>query len=914
VSEVVDATDEIVDVQVTELAPYFDVEVLSDPHLDGPEPVGGNGYSPDQLASLRSDFVARVETLRRQFGGQSLDGLLVACGNAYVETPRAVMRDEREFWDSALDHVIDRLGRHERPPALITLPGRGDNGAAEPYRRVFRISITGEAEADPEPFALLAVVAFPSVDAPLDEVERFVRELATGPERNTPLYLVGVVHGDAVAGESVARSEFLRRCQAMRMSLLLAGGLESAAVPTVSAIPLRTGQGASALTIVPCPTFKRGVGTPGMARVRIDVWRGDAEVAFRYDLGSDRPVAPVQVGHPLASVSRVRASERRLYSRVHKILRASEGQNPDFVRTFRGEVRTKWDETGYATLSEPAGRFGGLEERLQKRYFLLLLIRERPGGGYDLLLNHHTPMRQSSLADWNTLLFPAFTQARDLLERLHNDVMRHAVERTEDLGQAERARDFSDAVKQFIEADTQERDGLWRDQIREIAQMKMRKISPTDGCVTEFEYHLVTLLPLVERPDAADADDENGHRDLARRIIAFLDGLAAVTPEGADGMGPGDISIEALGSAGAGLRWNPEVELVSDPNAAERRRAEKLPPGAVWFPLDDKGVPMWKRCPAIESRNGDVMSWVQKQLADRLQEDGRFPPQLVLGQAAPGPDTYRVVEQLPFAAKNSGESTCSALRKVRFHVESDLRRRHAYPAAKTRVRRVVLLRRPSPVASDRDEIAVFDVDELEAKGLQLPDIRPRSVRKIEPLGRLRPVQRYVLVSGLKRAAEIQEQVLPDFEDPWGFVRMQKGNAPKPVALTPPIIESLHSVDREGTVARDEFVLCDGNHRVVQTVWNDERPMAAVAVTGRLPEPYYARPFGVLEWDVTAGNELFWAPEQASKYVVRKVDREKLSARAQKVLERKRDDELYRRYYRDLETGFGYMGGQGGAFA
>jgi hypothetical protein len=185
---------------------------------------------------------------------------------------------------------------------------------------------------------------------------------------------------------------------------------------------------------------------------------------------------------------------------------------------------------------------------------------------------------------------------------------------------------------------------------------------------------------------------------------------------------------------------------------------------------------------------------------------------------------------------------------------------------------------------------------------------------------LRPVQRYVLEAGLERAEQILRVVRPalaEAGDPWGFARVRKGGAPKPVAVTPPIIEQLHPDDRERREGEgdEDFVICDGNHRVVQAVWNGRLALPAVAVIGDLPQPYYARPFGRFEWDATAENEQVVTPDVASKYLSRKVNREKdlPDDEAREKLAAVPDSMLFRRYYRDFESGFGYMGGQGGRF-
>ncbi|MFL5914000.1 MAG: hypothetical protein ACJ768_25980 [Gaiellaceae bacterium] len=889
-SGVAGATEEVTALEVQATTPYFDIEVIADPYVD--VVAQQDGEAPEDQARIQ--LVRRIEKLRKPFA-PGCPHLVVACG-----TPRMGPRDVAlgdGFWDGAFDAAVETMAGVERRPRVVRVPREGTE--ALPLPEVFRVCLV----EDPEPFAHIAVVFFSSIRQEPAEFEGHLRELAITAARNVPLYVLGVIDGRALAANGAATDRFLGRCQQLRMSILLTGGLPQRDVPTLSRTPLEPGQGANDLAIVPCPPFKAGVGTPGMVRVRLDVYKGEAEIAFRYDLGSDRRGSPVQVGHTLTSLSRVRASERRLYARVHKILDDADAESPGFVARFRDRVKDAWDTSGYATLSDADRQFGQLPERLHKTYFLLLLLREREDGGHDILLNHHTPIRPSSMADWNTLLFPAFREPRDLLERLRNDVMRQAVERAEDLEQAERARYFSRAVDAFLEADAEARDGLWVDQLREVAQTTTRKISPTDGCITEFEYHLVTLLPLVERPDVAGAGEDD--RQVAARIIQWLDGLESVRAPDVPVHGTNDIPVDALASDGAGLRWNPAVELVDRPNDEQRRSARKLPPGAVWFPLSAEGEPLWHGCPSIESRNRDVMQWVGEVLQE-WQRDQQFQG-LVLGRSTRGSDTYEIVEEWPFDSSD-GESTVRALRNVKLDPDYDLGDERAYPEPAVAIKRVVLLKRKVEMRDrEREVIVVYDAKPYDDAGFDAGVLS-----KEHELGRLRPVQRYVLTPGLARANDLYEQVTLKLSDRWGFARIVKGSTPREVAVTPPIVEALHFDDWDECSGPRDFVVCDGNHRVVQKAWNDPVPLPAIALAGDLPYPYYAHPFGAFEWQATADNELRWTPNPASKYLPRRVMRGEL----RKELRDKRDAELFRRYYRklDAEHAFGYMGGQGGQFA
>jgi hypothetical protein len=277
-------------------------------------------------------------------------------------------------------------------------------------------------------------------------------------------------------------------------------------------------------------------------------------------------------------------------------------------------------------------------------------------------------------------------------------------------------------------------------------------------------------------------------------------------------------------------------------------------------------------------------------------------------------ETYEFVDRFPFETsdpdaprveKTGARSTCEALALVRFQEDSDLAAERAYEGCAPE--RVFLVRR-----------------ELDAPGgprgviLLVPagSGRPDEVAAAEPIGILRPVQRYVVTAGLARAEEIEEKVLqawPHERDPWGFVRVRTGDAPKPVSVTPPIVEELPVAELEAVDALPEFILCDGTHRVVQQVWRKADPLPAIAMRPPPRHPYYARPVGRFEWEATSDNELNVTPDRPSKYLARPVELEDLDTAAQAKLGRLPEGEHYRRWFRDLETGFGPMGGQGGRY-
>jgi hypothetical protein len=909
--QVREGSDEaVLTIEVPHERPHLDVEVLFDPQVDAPEGEGDPLADPGQLVD---DFLRRYEQLRRPLRDRDADVVLTGgtpvvqpgLGSGERVDPAAA---QAVVWEPA----IEKLSGHE----TIALGAHAGAEAGEEAAAVF--CLREEGASRPDPLALVVLVAWSgkvAAGAPARRTEALIGTMAKSVASHAPLHLICAVPDRDLSDDLV------RECARLRVSLLLAGASRRTDIAAVSRARLQPGEAPSEATVVRCPTFKAGAATAGMARVRVNTWRGDAEIAFLADAGPDRPRQPVQVLSQLLSASRVPSSERRLGSQVSLLLERAGEEAEDEAREkevagFREEVDARWEKHGYATLGNDAGRVPMIENR-HTSYNLLLLLRER-NGGYDVLLSNHSPLRPSPLSDWSTLLLPAFKDARTLLEHLRDDVMRQVQERAEDFERAAHAHAFERAVEWILADDSGHGDELWADQLREVATRKIRKISPTTGAVTEFDYRLVTLLPLIDQATAKRADEEDqseeGKRRLARyRIIEWLSGLDTVVGPGEDGEARG-LSIGALEAGGCGLRWDPEVGL-GEAGTAQASRAEQAAPGAIWFPLKAvEGIPLWRGCPSIVSRNADVMTWMESVLARERLDDGRLPTELLLGKHVSGPDAYRVEEVFPFEGgeDDPGEpaaSTLAAMTRVEFAKDSDLAGQLAYEEME--IKRV-FLHRGKAEGSEREGIFVYEAAPGEDPG------RERPAGKV--LGMLRPVQRYVLKAGLERAEQIHRQVRPalaETGDPWGFARVRKGGAPKPVAVTPPIIEQLHSVDREGCEKEGggDFIICDGNHRVVQAVWNGLWALPAIAVIGDLPQPYYARPFGGLEWDATAENEQVVTPDVASKYLPRKVDREKdlPDDEARKKLAAVPDNMLFRRYYRDFESGFGYMGGQGGRF-
>jgi len=214
------------------------------------------------------------------------------------------------------------------------------------------------------------------------------------------------------------------------------------------------------------------------------------------------------------------------------------------------------------------------------------------------------------------------------------------------------------------------------------------------------------------------------------------------------------------------------LELIDELGERELRRRFKIPPGAIWYPVapSDESTGPWIRSPAIVCRNADVMRWVDEVLTRRRFADGRFPGALVMGGVEGASNIIRAVEKLTFA------DTIRAMDNVKYAETYDLRDEYAYRGLK--IRRVRLVKRNLLVREgSRTVISILDVDEEDPQR--------------QWIGVLRPVQRYVRQAGLDRAVEIRRFLATEPAlDPWGFVRICKGAAPEPVAVTPPIVEQM----------------------------------------------------------------------------------------------------------------------------
>lgn len=955
--------------------PFFDIALFGDACLSSADPVSAtelvgayeghlgalSGGQPPHLLISAGDLIKVTDR-------DAQPPLLAAAAEAFASMgrdPRTTLlcvpgnHDVKDgvatYYETFVSRFLEQVGDEPRPA----------RPADRPVAAVFRVSApASDGEGLPDiPLAHVAVIGFDSNHSDagvydygqvspgqLAAFRALIRTLRATVSDCAPLYVLAVTHhnvlpvedralflADAIdAPERVANnvrntsanaSGLLDECRRLRTSLLVHAHMHGRDVLDITSTPLDPRRLGAELTVVAAPTLQGGRPVSGLARIRLDLAQGSMELAVDYARGPDgEPGVPVQTTRKLTSASRISAPERRLYDAAGKVIRqavavagAGDPEQAEWLcraQRYREHVVEVWKQDGCVPLSVPGGPLPQLSASERRtRYNLLLLLRER-AGRYEILLSRHTPLKPSEVGAWDTLLMPAFTDARALLEHLHDDVVRQVAARSTDLAKAASGREFVAAVREIL-ATQEPGGGLWAAEFRELAQLESRKLSPTTGQVTLSEFHLVVLLPFVQetRPTS-----DGRERTNYRTVMSWLNELPSIKLAGEPLTGPGSIPIEALYRGGAGLRWEPSADSDDDASDLQVRQGRPLPPGGVWFPLPDSDETdgAWARCPLIEHRNLDVLTWVKAEIDKRRDIRGRYPPHLLLGRFT-GQGGFRAEADglLPFQAPGEdraeppapARSTVEALERVRYLEGSPLQ---GHPYAELEFRRVALERRSLDRGRGRggqDVIMVFDMTE-HAESRSLAGLS--GISSDQRLGILRPVQRFVMRAGLERAKTVigfQRELIGDGttkHDPWGFVRARFGDFGETLALTPPILEQLWTEDTQFdpplvTEEHAEFVLCDGNHRVVQTVWICRGVLAAVAVLGRLPQPYYAFPFSAYEWENTASQVVDISPPAAAKYAARKPPRES----------EEQHPEWYRRYYRDLSTGFGNVGSQGG---
>lgn len=629
----------------------------------------------------------------------------------------------------------------------------------------------------------------------------------------------------------------------------------------------------------------------GATLVEIDLERGLAEISINgrrnvgSGIGTSQHDLHITFPIPLVSASRIPLGEMRLYRRLNAWL-GRGGPDSRFFEMFPKDLprpvlsensrrQGDWESgiqdclssTGYvpACIGAPQEVIKqGMLTREQiaslprKKYRLLLLLNENSEQSYDILLNNFFPLRLPTYGSWDAPLLPAFKTVHGLVSSWLMDVQRRLDEYRRAEHEGSRVADEITRLETILGQLATMHDG--DEELVTISTRQFIKFSPTDGTPTLYDYSL-THWPLLS---------SNKNLDL----LQFLRRGEYVRRIGSD-----------------------EIRETS---------FRDYPRGLVWLPLS-----LWHQSAAIKSRNGDVMKWIEETI-DELRKTSRdLPGWLLLGSKDRLKLGLTQVEQRPFGNGHGGrhttdsnpadgpDSLVSGIDNVLTNSKEDC---HIYRGQAIRMGR---LRLDARYPHGRIGVSVYfagsDGGEVYA-------------------GRLRPVQRYVLTQGLRRAEDLRttvnaalarlrgvEGAVADIADlgmtkEAGYLRVTTPGG-RVLSVLPLIIERVAAADQEGEMA--EFVLCDGNHRLVQYLMIDKcEAVGCAIVDGEPKQPYYAWPYSWMDWNIVLQNQLATTPDLYSKYTPR-------YPTGTTFEDIKNNPESYRQYFRDFNTGFCDIGTQGG---
>ncbi|HTU47202.1 MAG TPA: metallophosphoesterase [Bryobacteraceae bacterium] len=855
----------------------------------------------------RNELLGTLDQLKVKTAAEAIHGIIfsgdLACGPSAVRLAkrdndsvdaifRKIYRDARDVILAALKHLdIDA------EKGCLAIPGNHDvvrDSTEAKKHEPFLETIIKPFSKDPPPHAdeaiecprlcligndhgVIAIIGLDSNHAQYKDQKELHTHGLVGPEQiartkslietlqnavsHCPLYVCVTIHHHLLPVSAPNKKsalddqEFLRRVtldaraviealQDSFVSLVVHGHMHDEAIQQVSYLPPRPDRSKPLLSIVSSPQYDKGA-----VLLTFDLYTGQVAVQIA---ARDADKKFIGTALPLVSASRIPPREMRLYREIKAWLDPSlpalpSGRNRDVLPpvvpglrdAYWKALEEEWKECGYVriTSTEKVPLPISPEADLpSKKYHLLLCLRHE-NGTEEILLNNHVPLRTSEISAWDTLLLPAFTELRQEFEHARRDLLRSA-ERVllEDIDELSNRTALRDSLRQAVANLTIQNWEEMESNFRVLAQREFVKFSPTDGFPQRYEYTIVTLDDLARKSGGALADAIRNVKTMMRER-----GEACLRPD----TGPARTQAQAI--------------------------------GLHWFSLE-----RWGDWSSIRARNGDVMEWVESVIADiKSRERGR-PTWLYYGELdeTPNQTAIVVVKRHPFRASagrarlDNGfpNSLETGLRRVQFNRDGLLRGQLAYPEAKIET---VQIRRVG------DRISVFDTSN-------------------NPLGFLRPTQRYSLHRGLRRVEWLHDQfrkLRPKIElnDLDGYLRVTvHGGAP--MAMLPPVIEPVAPKERERD-GEPDYLVCDGTHRIVQHCWVSGRTLSAVLVPDPV-QPYYAYPFPSRDWSITAENVLDVPPQMYGKHTPRKFPGDN-------------SKHGYRSYFRDFNTGFVNIGGQGG---
>jgi 3',5'-cyclic AMP phosphodiesterase CpdA len=674
----------------------------------------------------------------------------------------------------------------------------------------------------------------------------------------------------------------IEELQASCSSLVLHGHMHQHTVQQVSYLTATVGAQRSPLSIISCGCYQNVYKS---AIISADLYWAKARIVMM--LGRDDMQGavkdPLETSVSLVSASRVPSGEMRLYREMRAWLEPApnraqlpSGRNredmlrPDPVKAahFADLVERRWKDIPYVplcsrTIDGVAVPFPADPDLLtkHKQYFLLLVLKDQ-----HVLLNNHQALRYSDYAQWDTLLLPSFKTLFDFFDRARWDLVRLRGRHRIDSTRSETSRSKMEKKIEGILGQTSGRQwDEWEAKLRFLGAKTFVKFSPTDAVPQIYDYTLVSF----------DGFCVPGGPAEALELLPELDAADVI-----------DREVRRRGK-------------IQPPEGSGNER--DFDPGYCWFPRA-----RWRECASIVARNEDVMDWAMG-ILDRIEVEHGYIPPWLRWKGANRLDSVAidVSKQCPF--DEDGRDADGFPNSLKFGLgemklgKGPLQKHYAYARTGN---------------SGKD---ICRISSVYLKNIELTKGKPqilvhecvgRSVGK--RLGFLRPTQRYALRQGLDRAkllaAEIRRADLKDDNgnvlDPLDFEGYLKLKLPggMSIAHLPPVIETIQEAERENSQGEEEFLVCDGNHRIIQHCLRSDDPGTRVrAVLIRDPPyPYYAFPFSAKEWWVTAKNVVSFPPDLYSKYAPRQYSDE--------------DDPLsYRAYFREFggENGFINIGGQGG---
>lgn len=739
----------------------------------------------------------------------------------------------------------------------------------------------------------------------IEQLEKAVSALRAKFD-DTPVYVVVVLHHHLLPVESASDDkieaaqvmasvtldspDLIRRLQNMRVSLVTHGHMHQAVIQGVGYTPLRDTDEFQHLNVIGCPSFPRAEGQYrgyfGNLVLTFDLERGSVQVDVCARRGEERQSKSVTL--PLTSVSRVSIGEQRLWNRMDAWLKS---HGTALANSFADHVRETWDKFRYVPVwkSGLEGVFtpnGSSDELPIKSYRLLLQLWGEDKENPHILLNNHIAVRTSDAGSWDAGVLPAFSSVSEYLSRLKADVARvHEDLRIQDPAKIKDWEKQRNKIVEAIESLRPFDEETLSEAVVEIDTKEFVKFSPTDGRPQRYRYSLCTLT-------GTPAEDGRSS-EIRKQLGAIADALDCL------------VKVEA------------DVLFRYEPGGAPR-----APHGFFWFPLRE-----WKKNPAIVARNADVMEWVQSTLvklrAHSRKEDRKGDGRSSNNGALPDwlfPRKEAGLFDLDFAMakKRSFQELEDGIRKVPLQHNEKL-----MPYEQATIKMVVVRCNGGKDSSGKWKY-----------GTTLVVCQPDGSGGERELGVLRPTQRYVLKQGLVRTRAIRKKLKELLSlDPaklgtsdCGYLSVPAISETHNIDILPPILEDIPESEweRSGGGAADgqkrrEFLVCDGNHRIMEYCWNNDESLNCLLIEhdGKVPAehrvPYYAYQMTSRDWYVVNQNALAQTPDVIGKYAVRLPSSDDLTRYCLKEEQELSERGRYRIFFRNFSAVFN-LGGQAGRVA